>query len=144
MVTLGQMNFSSPKPQVRHQSQVSSMFKPEVNNKWPFGHSSHSEGSKNDLNEFLIPKKQGIDTKIKSLACLDSKLRIWLFYFDWTKWPFGPFWCLKMVPMSLPCQKTWNRHQKQVSTTFRTKVINLSQIDEILLVKMAIWPPGQI
>ena len=37
----------------------------------------------------------------------------------------------RLVPISLSCQKTWNRHQKQVSTAFRTKVINLSQIDEI-------------
>ena len=71
------------------------MFKLEVTNKWPFGHSSHSEGHESDLNEFLIPKKLGIDTKIKSLVCLDSKLQIWLFYFDWTKWPFGPLGVLK-------------------------------------------------
>jgi len=55
-----------------------------------------------------------------------------------------PLRCLKMVPRSLSCQKTWNRHQKPVSTTCRTKVLNLAQIAEIWLVKMAIWPPGQI
>ena len=41
-------------------------------------------------------------------------------------------------------KKNWKRHQKLVSTAFRTKVINLSQIAEIWLAEMAIWPPRQI
>ena len=46
--------------------------------KWPpnghFGHSGQSEVSENGPNEFLMPKNLGIDTKIKSLACIEPKL----------------------------------------------------------------------
>ena len=36
-----------------------------------FGHSGQSEEFENSPNEFPIPKNLGIDTKIKSLACLE-------------------------------------------------------------------------
>ena len=45
--------------------------------KWPFGHTGQSEVSENGLNEFLMPKNLGVDTKIKSLACSEPKLHIW-------------------------------------------------------------------
>ena len=80
-----------------------------------FGHLGQSEVSENGPNEFPMPQNLGIDTKIKYLAHLEPKLKIWPFQLIWAnpKWPQmavlatqANLRCLKIVPMNFPWSKT--------------------------------------
>ena len=76
--------------------------------------------TENGPNRFPMPQNQGIDTKIKSVACSEPKLQFWPIQ-TWPKFPKWPFWPLRSIwgvwkwSQSIShAQILWHRHQNQV------------------------------
>ncbi len=109
-------------------------------------HSGQSEVSENGPNGFPMHQNLGIDTKIKSLACLEPKLKFGHFIlFDRPKWPFLPLRSIQGVwkwsQWISHAQNLWDRHQNQVYGMFRTKVTNLAILSHFDWPK---WPQTAI